>query len=521
MNSQKQLHVMAAVIAAMAGSSMLTAGTVTARTAGAANTQFGIEYASREAALAATSTQVLPVRTYTSSVAGVTGDRITVTLGGTAGAQFSKNSTNAATLDTGTANFGRLRCTTAPGGAVPGDADALGTSLTQISGTATTRVFEVPAGIDAGTCKFDSATLLNTSLRTAGTITIEIAHTRAGSPIDSGTAAVVADVANQFRARVVIPGTLSALDATDNRWQGVIDNGANSKAFTNTSTAGGLTTTDTLLIDIDNNTTPVINDATLDTGVAGVLTIGGDFNYLVNGSTDSCATPTLATGTPGRNRVAFEDVTGTAAVGTLSSASCSSIQLSLNSTEVGSLVAAADDLAVKLINATTGNFLSPQSFSASFDFKYSTASSALTQTASYTLSAGSQTASGVRVFVPYLPIGSGISQILYVTNNSATAGSITMTSRNTAGTLCSAYPTVTVGASRVYDLSSVLATGLAACGGAAASDKLAITITSELPAQGLEVYSAYNIGGNRVNVVNSSNGRSSDTGVVGSGNATR
>jgi hypothetical protein len=478
----------AAIMAAIAGSAASAfGGTVTA---GA--DVFSIQFGAREAAISATSTQAMPAVTYTAAVAAVSGDRVTITLGGTAGANFSKTAINSTTADASAAHFGRLRCN--------GNA----TTLDQTSGTATTRVFTVPAaGCPTGAYSFDSATLTNTSLIIAGTVTVQVTTTRAEATVETAPAATVATVANE----------LAATTAAASRWKGQIDSAAGSKSFVAASTAGTSTTTDTLLIDLDDNT--VVNGVTLDTAVAGVLTLNGSWDFLKNG-TETCAVPTAATD----NKIVITDVTAAAAVGTVTAATCSSIEISFTKAEVDALTNAASDLKIDIVNAAAGNFLAPQTFSGSFAWKYSTTASAVTQTKTDTPTLGAQTASGIVAFVPYMPVGSGISQILYVTNTTNTSGSVSITSRDSAGVACTSYPATTVGPRAVVNLGPALAAGIAACGGSAATNKLALTITAELPDGGLEVYSAYNVSGNRVNVINSTNGRNI-AGGVGSDNASR
>jgi hypothetical protein len=480
---------LAVSVAIAVGAGSAWAGTVTT-----ASDKFSKQFAAREAAVSATSTQILPNVAYTAAAAGLSGDRITVTLGGTAGANFSKTSTNATTADAATAHFGSLAC-----GA---------TALTQVSGTATTRVFEVPAaGCAAGAYTFSNATLLNSTLNGAAgsTITIAVRNDRLATVVETAGEAVVATVEDQFVASTVA-GT---------RWKGQIDSVNNSRTYVATSTTGGSTTTDTLIIDVDNIT--VVNAATVDAAIGGVLTLTGDWSFLRN-STETCSVPLAATA----NKIVVTDVSTTLAIGTLDTASttCSQIVINLSGVEVAGLTNAADQLKVEIVNtAATGNKLSAQTFGGSFAFKYSTAASTVTQTKTDAVTAGANTATGVTAFVPYMPVGAGISQVLYLTNNSNASGSVSITSRDSAGTLCSAYPAVTAAANSVVNLGTALATGIAACGGATTTNKLALTITAQIPDGGMEVYSAYNVNGDRVNVVNSTNGRSA-AGGVGADNST-
>lgn len=170
--------------------------------------------------------------------------------------------------------------------------------------------------------------------------------------------------------------------------------------------------------------------------------------------------------------------------------------------------------------------------------------------------------------INYMPYGPGISRIVYVTNNNVTAP-VTITATNESGTACAAtnFPAVTATAGRPTSLSTALDAGVATCYGAAYNGKVKFSITlsvrradqytlrlSEMTvtprkaaatvtvdgipyasnrdqaatigaadaevatiaaqtgsiarvADPFEIYSAYNVNGNRVQVINSTNGR--------------
>jgi len=479
-----------AVAAASAGLfvNQAVAGSVTAATG-----QFSKQFTQRTGAVDAATFSVLPNQTITTAAATQSGDVMTITLGGTAGASI-----------TGTA--GTLTCAGAGGGV-----------WTRTGSTATTISFQSDGANAAGACTLGAVRLLNTTLgaATAGqTITLSASVARGTTTVDSAPAATVATVVDQFTA-VVATG-----------WDGVVDYAANDgRQFT---AGGDGTNTDILVVTLGNKAATTIDDAALDATSGAVITINGDFSALnntVSGVADGCANP----GTDNGNSLTVTRVTGGAAIGTVT-ASCSAITITLSAADVATVIAdASSQIAVNFnVNAgsTTRNDLAVQTFTGSAAFNWTVASSAVVQGETETSFApGSTTASGSVVFVPYMPAGSGISQTLQLANNGARSGTVTMTARNQAGVACTSANMggrVSVGANRVVDLGSMIASGLSNCyGGAAASNKLFLTITVDVPDTAIEVYSAYNVSGNRVNVVNSSNGRQATATAVGGANSSR
>jgi hypothetical protein len=59
----------------------------------------------------------------------------------------------------------------------------------------------------------------------------------------------------------------------------------------------------------------------------------------------------------------------------------------------------------------------------------------------------------------------------------------------------------------VTQLSSAIDVGITGCYGASYSGKVSFLVTSTSLASGTELYTAYNVNGNRLTVVNTSNGR--------------
>jgi len=421
--------------------------------------------------------------TLTLSAQANSGDVLTVNLGGTAGANFLTTSAiTARCIATGTARDGSGTQGT-----------AIGTMTMAARQATVTLTGNCVSGsdIDLVGGRLDIA-----SLQTVGTITLDASITRSGAAIDTAVAASMAEVVQE----------LDVVALSANRFNGVIDNTKGNKLFTAT---GGATTSDVLTItytDVDvfqsTDVTPATDDAV-------VLTLGGDFNYADEDGTTGCSSTDLTAGAG--------TFTNAANSNTAIDTGCSAItvtQTAANTFGGGASVTVTNTVAVNGGGATSlgvTNWLRPQTFTGSAVIKWSAAGNAVAQSRTVSLTPGAFTGNGTTVFIPYMPIGSGISQILYLTNTANVAGTITMSAYNDSGVQCGTAAfggNITVGARRVTNLASALSAGIAACGGASTSAKWYLTITASLPDSAIEVYSAYNVGGSdRANVVNSSNGR--------------
>jgi len=109
--------------------------------------------------------------------------------------------------------------------------------------------------------------------------------------------------------------------------------------------------------------------------------------------------------------------------------------------------------------------------------------------------------------VGYMPYGTGISRIVYITNRSTQSGTVSATAFNEAGTACTIASVATAAAGAVTGLSAGLDAGVKACYGDDFTGKVAFEITANIPATSAELYSAYNVSGNRVSVINNTNGK--------------
>ena len=492
MNNFRSKSAVAAAVSLAIGAGAAVAATVNTGTA---------RYSTEWAALApSTGTQTFVAAaggsgpTFVTGAAYITGDSATITI---TGAEFSTASSISVACDQ-TASTGTAYTT------------SIGTAGA-VTVTATTATFTVAAGIPASSrCQVQGGLLTNASLTTANTagITMATSVTRgtgaAVTAVDTGAAAQIGQVASQLTAVVS-----SAFNQTVMNW-GATAAGMHGRVFG----TGGTTTATTDDLIIRASMTSAVNNVTLESTTAYTLTLSssatGGFNWLKNnGTATSCD---ISTGT---NNLSVSG--GHAAVTSATDSSCTSIVLvgaasGLQVTAGSSSVNAPTT--IDAVVGTSGNFISAQTFTASGQFNYSVGTSVGSKAIS--LSLGSFASNGARVFIPYMPVGPGISQVLTVANSSATTGTATISAIPSTGSACAAsnFGTVSLAANKVTSLSSALATGIAACYGSADSRTLALTVTVNAPAENVEVFSSYNVSGNRVAVVNSSNGRSAQAGTA-------
>jgi hypothetical protein len=310
---------------------------------------------------------------------------------------------------------------------------------------------------------------------------------------------------------------------------------ASSTTASNNSTQNNSATFFARITDDRTGWLGVANSQNLISGLDGsqAVTYTGDFSFLDNNS-NGCTTTDFGSGFARfAVKQANVDVTTTSAT---ISADCKTITVTGTSNRTDELIFT--------VNATpTGNgakAIAEQTIVAATTFK-----KAGTTLASTSGSVGFISASGASYSVAYMPYGSGISRIIYATNRTSTPGQVLISARNEAGTSCSStnFPRVTLPASGVALLSAAADEGVAKCFGAGFTGKVAFTITPwisggeqrdsvtlSIPlttgsaklgdnvattATGVvsratakvDVYSAYNVNGNRVTVINTSNGR--------------
>lgn len=374
----------------------------------------------------------------------------------------------------------------------------------------------------SSTCTVSGVSLLDSTLDTVGeTVSITASgQSQGGSAFDtSGAAKTVATVINSIAVGA----------STANRFNAVIDPTSGNKYF---KTTGGATDSDVLTLTFTSTAVDV--GLTFGTGTVGssaaalTIDVSGDFNFLVNNGTETSANLLTA----GTNTAAASTLTNSV-VGSLSAvytgSSVTGLRLRFTDSGLSSLASSSGiPLATITVgqSGTGGNVIPAQTFTGSYTINglggNSGSESVTAVRSAVSFTPGAFTQGGATVFVPYMPVGSGINQVVYLANNSATAGTATVVAKGQAGGSCSTSA-VTVAANGNTNLSDALAAAISTCqsaGTIAATDKLMLTITASTPVGNTEVYSSFTVSGSsRVTVPNSSNGYKSGTGSIGADNA--
>jgi len=286
------------------------------------------------------------------------------------------------------------------------------------------------------------------------------------------------------------------------------------------------------------------------------FTVSGDFAFLDNNG-DGCKTTGANDLTLGGNTLVVTG--GTATI----SLDCKTITIAGTATDQ------VVTLAFGVDSNGAGNVrqMPVQTLGVSAVWKKGTTT---VQTVNLTEASLSFVTNGFSTSVAYMPYGAGISRILYITNRTSNRGAVSITARNEAGTSCAStnFPAVTVPANGIASLAASADAGIAACFGADFNGKVAFTITAGVgpnatdaaattsttgvvtlteaaqtvsasngtdfngsatatiaahastgtltgtaagtvtrSSNRVDVYSAYNVNGNRVTVINTSNGR--------------
>jgi hypothetical protein len=423
------------------------------------------------------------------NTAAVALNDVTVTLG----ADYTLN--DSITLTLAGATLGTANPTFACADAVGSPAVGPDAIISYVTGTGNTRVYRMTQKEVSNTtglvCTISGLTVVGSSLVNATTVSLSYSALTAVSnlPLDAaGTNTVtVATTADQFTSTV------------NTALNGIVDVNNGRKIFTVDDDGAVAGTQDNLVVTLANNTT--LEQAATLNSVA--ILINGDFTFTDLDS-DGCGDDAL-TGT-------LTASTGTIAV----AANCQSATVTN---------AAAAAFTIQATGATTGKVLTaPQTFAgtSTFSFDPVIANQTPDLTDSDSLAYGAWTLNGFSAFVPYMPYGTNISQIIYLTNKSTQAGAISVTAFNEAGATCT-FSAGNVGAGRTLQIAGAVKTGLEGCAGfltGGTTGRVAMTITANIPGSLAEVYSAYNVGGtDRGTVVNSTNGRItvSGTSTTGSG----
>lgn len=389
-------------------------------------------------------------------------------------------------------------------------------AVTSGSGS-TTRKFrrEGAARVTDSRCTLGGVSVVDSTVGAAvgSTVTLQAAGLKSSTAASfntTGSAGTVATVVDQWRVAVS-----TAFDAS-------VDAKKNNKIYTNGAVS------DRLVVTVTNAS--VLNAANLDKAAstnALVVDIVGTFDFLANG-TETVSTTNNTSVLAGENSAVVGVGTATlTAIG--AGTSITGLRLTVADSAIPASGASATyGVDVISVDTATANAITAQNFPASST--YSLSFTRGTAETGSNLDAGNWGASGAVIFVPYMPIGGSISNVLYFTNNSSSTGNALMTVRGEAGgsTACTTTATKALVSNGVTNLSTEFASLIAACqaaGRIATTDKVFITISSTVPVANSEVYSGFTVGGtSRVAVVNSSSGYKGNSAGgniqnVGQGNA--
>jgi len=348
------------------------------------------------------------------------------------------------------------------------------------------------------TCTINNISVTRASLAASTSVTGTYrAVTIAGEVIDTGCAtagspgAVVACAQNVVPNVVTLASVVTQFSAgvTTNAtpFNGVIDVEADRKVFAFPDEVTNLLTSDSLRITVRNRGNVLEPVAP----VSGALALTADFSFLA-GPDGRCGTGD-DTGSV---------VSQAAGIATFAGGNCGVAAINYGQAFAAGQDATVNDTIVILLPLGNQSVkLSPQTFAGSYAFSWPTAN-----VSRLDFSAGAWTINGALVFVPYMPYGDSISQIIYISNRGTQDADITVDAFDENGASYS-FDVGQVAGGTVRKLTAEILNGLTLAG-FQAPGKVAFELTVNAPDSDIDVYSAYNVGGSdRGTVVNSQNGK--------------
>ena len=140
------------------------------------------------------------------------------------------------------------------------------------------------------------------------------------------------------------------------------------------------------------------------------------------------------------------------------------------------------------------------SFSVAVTVNYTGASTDLRL---FSASAGSWTLNGFQAFLPYMPYGSSITQVIYLVNRGSQSGALTVDWIDQNGNSASLGTVATLGPSTTMSIGPIIEAALPTA--QRTSGRLGLTITANVPATDVQINSQYNVSGNRAFVLHEDN----------------
>jgi hypothetical protein len=492
LNERIQSSAVAAAVAIACGSGIIGVANAASFATAAGST---VTLSRQFVELASTTATIGVAATVTLGVAYASGDRIRIAV---SNAQFATSG-----LATPTNAGGASFCTV----------DA----LSYADGTIAN--FRVPASGSAinSVCVFNLAVRTSTISQSAATgLTFSSFISGTSESLETAISRNFVTTASQFGAAVT--KTLA----------GVVDVEKDRYHFTGDDpTSGGIITggfDSQLVVSVTNAVAGLSQTARVS---AVTVSLTGDFSWLDDDGSNSCSASDVTNGVAvaafsqnaGPNSANVWSLSGvTGNCQTLSfvqsaGADGASLTSGAITIAVGKNVSSTSALATNSLGTIEKRIPAPQGYLVGVSFSYfnpdrGTATIGSVTPVAADTSAGSFTLNGSAVNVPFLPYGTGLSRIVYLTNRSAQTGSISFSAiADGESTACTSFASGTAKANGVTFLTQLIDDGITACYGANFGGKVAVTITSNTPAASTEVFSGYNRNGSITSVVNSSNGK--------------
>jgi len=445
---------------------------------------------SREGLAAAASTAIVTIApiSYVSGTTMIAGDRVRLTIGGSAVTATATGGVNPADTVCGTNGTGQFSL-----------------EFAAFSGnTATFLVKDVSGTTNSRSCAFLSLGVLANSISSSTTVSATSGKAPFGSSNfneDTAAALVLLSTSAQY--------SLSLQTALN----GIVDYTATTNSGLNFSTGDDSTLVgneDILQVKLQT-AAGLLNSVGTAGSVRFTLTAAKDFKFLDNNGDGTCTAADLTVS--GAKGVFIKPTNASAATYSINS-TCTVITVE----STGSMPVDGGEYTLGLAlgrdtaaaSVTTGIKIEPQDF-ANTSVVLTRSTTGVTTT-SATYDAGEWTQNGASYIIPYMPYNSSatnrIDPTLYVTNRGTSSAVVTASARNESGVACTDMALGSVNATSTRNVGPNLATALDACYGAGTSQRLYITVNVATASGNTEVYSGFNVGGSsRVSVTNSSNGK--------------
>ena len=110
-------------------------------------------------------------------------------------------------------------------------------------------------------------------------------------------------------------------------------------------------------------------------------------------------------------------------------------------------------------------------------------------------SVGAWVLNGFQALIPYMPYGTGISQVIYLVNRGSQAGDVTVDYTDQNGNQASLGVVANLGATTTLSIGPLIKAALPAA--LQNSGRIGLTVTANVPAGDVQINSQYNVSGNR------------------------